>query len=520
MANDGRALAKDEAAPQAPTDRGIRDWKDKMKDLENLLGAFGNQHLAEAILGCDRQTKSLTAQQAEQVASLVGSFKSWKLGKSDPTGHVGRRFRANVCARLTEQFEKRGLTAPSHEEIFSLLVRGSYSQFHNKCIPDDQREAVVLPRDVERAELTPIQENVAPTRTAGEPKLSQPTPAAAALNAAARSSYHPVWVHRNTRYETPKDGILRGRIDQKLHYLTPDAADHWRGVIDADGYRQYEECKAALRTFSSGKLWREFVQVEGADGAVLLGAGAPHKDFIILKSLAELASANSAIHYALVDYSFYMLDSSFQAVDRMLTSSGLHDRVQLTPVMHDFLDLRSAEKLRLGDRRVAWFILGGTIGNINERQFLRSVASVASEGDLLVIGAETVELGAAEVVEEALAKKYQLPEIREFLRPALQAVWHELKLSGLIDEALSQLKPHVVSGIDNEHSVVEGTKTVEVAMTVKGRRMILLTSTRYDDEPLQQFAKRFGFISEAPVVSDLNPQYKLFPFRFIPTAAT
>jgi uncharacterized SAM-dependent methyltransferase len=165
-------------------------------------------------------------------------------------------------------------------------------------------------------------------------------------------------------------------------------------------------CNSALRKFTTEDLWRDFIKVEGAGGAVLLGAGAPHKDFIILKSWMEHSPAATSIHYALVDYSFYMLESSWRAVDRMLIRAGLSGRVQLTPIKHDFLDLRSAEKLRFGDQPVGWFILGGTIGNVNERHFFRSVASVASDGDFLIVGAETISPGAGEPLRQALTTEF------------------------------------------------------------------------------------------------------------------
>jgi hypothetical protein len=220
MADKDDLDREEEAGSQLSSFRGIRDWNEKRGALEPLLGAFGNQHLAEAILGYDSQTRSLTGQQAEQVNSLVGSFKSWRPGKSDPKGHVGRLFLASVAARIREQFEKQGLEPPAN--IGTIFLRGTYSRFY-ELIPGDRRTDIDPPRS---------------TRPEDPLVSAKSTPVAPAPSS---SNYHPFWIHRDARSETPKDGLVRGRIDQNLIYLTPDSADPWKGIIDADQYHQYEE---------------------------------------------------------------------------------------------------------------------------------------------------------------------------------------------------------------------------------------------------------------------------------------
>lgn len=296
--------------------KGIVEFSEKLEATKKLLDVYGSlEDLAEAVLGYSRQsgpqTPPLTLLQLSRVGSLRGSFKSWYPGKSDPEGHAGILFLDSIVDRILEFYVEEKLAPPPSERIRNVFWRGTYEEFY-EIIPPARRASAKLSRPKETKETEQ-----------GKDLLSTEEEA---------SEYQALWIRPSSRSETAKDGILRGRIDQKLHYLTPSSVDHWQAVIDSEQYHQYEECKAALRKFTVERLWLDFIRTERANGAVLLGAGAPKKDFIIIKSLAEHASLDDGIYYGLVDHSYYMLEASLHAIDRMLTFGGLKGRVQLSPL--------------------------------------------------------------------------------------------------------------------------------------------------------------------------------------------
>lgn len=177
--------------------------------------------------------------------------------------------------------------------------------------------------------------------------------------------------------------------------------------------------------------------------------------------------------------------------------------------------MRGSDKLRTGQRPVAWFILGGTIGNVDERSFFRSLREVAKPNDLLIVGAETLSADAA--ASSSVVGKYSIPEVKSFLYPAMQAIWHELNMIGSIEDALGRIETRLVPSPQNEYSTVAGAATVELSLPLdRGRKMVLLTSTRYNADSFYSFARTFKFEHELSVPSDLNPNYKLMVFRFLP----
>jgi hypothetical protein len=458
--------------------RGIRDWDEKREALRRLFGAFSERELATAILA---GTGQATANE-EQIVDLTGSFKSWYT--HNPTGSTGRSFLINVMRRLQEM----GCTY-NESTIRSVVVKGTYSEFYD-IIPEARRSALARPYNSETQEM--VQDD---------------------------DPFHPIWISRNPVDEiaTARTGFTCGRIDQKLYYLSPDAVEIWKSVIDAGQYRQYDECKSALQLFTAqSNVWRDIFESGVADGAIMLGAGAPPKDLIVIRSMLELVPGSSRVNYALVDFSNYMLKSTFRFVDATLVNAGSRTRVNLTPIEWDFINLTgTGAKLRSLGKNVVWFIPGGTIGNLNERDFFASVAREAMSGDLLVIGAETISSDEGGASESQLIAKYNIPEVRRFVETPLRSVWHEMGFNGTIQEALKLAKVRVVHDVDNPHSSVPEAATVEISLMVNNRKIVLLTSTRYDEGQLIAFAARNGFKHEHSVPSPLNERYKQLVFRYV-----
>lgn len=448
----------------------ITDWKAKLAAIDIVFGSSSARERAEFILGKEASE--------DEIEQLRTSFRSWH--RSDPIGHVGRRCMKCLAARLEE-------IGCAQENIAEIVRNGTYRDFYN-LLPESRRHALPVPASA-----------------TAEP-----------ADGAQQDSFHGMWIACDEAIETTRSALRNGRIDQKFHYLSPDAWEIWKGVIDSGSYHQYDECKHALQELCDQELWSGFFASDGADGVVMLGCGAPSKDIAIIDSML-LHTRQARLHYALVDFSHYMLIWSFRSVDGRLRNltEGQRERIDFHLVECDFLKLGGAgHLLRRKQQPVAWFILGGTIGNLNEREFFLSVSNDAEPGDLLVVGCETVGHDANGDKKTYLKKKYNTPELKRFIETPLHAVWRDLRQDENLKHALNRIKVDVVDGEHSGYSVVEGTLTVEMSLTVNRRKIALLTSSRYDEEHFKRFALHYAFRHALTVSSPINSDYKLFVFRF------
>lgn len=483
---ESAALPKPELAAAKPSTsskphRGIFDWDQKFDAIERLAtskgGGGNNQQIAAWILNVKENDKD-----AER---LSGSFKSWhwREGGSLPTGDIGRKFVAAVVAR----FQEFGCTS---ETAAAVLLYRPYQEFW-ELFPEKVRKALKTPSQLEAETHTLVRDH---------------------------DAFHPLWIARGLALERTKPN--RGRIDQKFYFLNPDSAHTWREVINSGQYRQYLECSDALDTFladEDDQVWRKFISSGKADGAVMLGGGGPSKDLAVIGSMLDQAPTDANLHYALVDISIYMLMSSVQLIDSSLILENRRGRVHLCPLIWDFMNLAGAgPKLRRPEKNVAWFLPGGTIGNLNEQAFFHSISQESEPGDLFIVGAETLGSADLEAEKTGLIKKYKHPAIRGFLGTPLRAAWHELKLQTSLDEALDNLAIDVVDGLGSRHSTVPGSAAVEIAVNANNEKIVLLTSTRYTESSFCETIEAHHFKHELTVPSRKNKNYKQFVFRKIP----
>lgn len=458
--------------------RGIYEWDLKFDAIEKLATSKGgggtDQQIAAWILKVDEKH--------DDAVRLAGSFKSWQYreGGSLPTGDIGKKFIAGLLERFKE-FDCTSLTAAA------IFQHRPYREFC-ELFSDHVRRALQPPGEIETHTQVRDQDR-----------------------------YHPLWIARGLVMERTKPN--RGKIDQKFYFLNPDSAHTWREVISSGQYRQYIECSDALETFladEDSQIWRKFISSGTADGAIMLGGGGPSKDMAIIGSMLDHAPTDSKVHYSLVDISIYMLMSSVQLIDSSLILERRRARVELSPVIWDFMNLLGAgPKLRRPGKNVAWFLPGGTIGNLDEQAFFHSISEEAEPGDLLILGAEMLGHQDFEAEKAILTRKYRQPAIRGFLGTPLRAAWHELKLPMSLDEALDNIKIDLVDGLSSRHSTIPGSAAVEIFVEVNGEKTVLLTSTRYTESSLcEAIARHFKF--EQAVPSGKNKNYKQLIFRYIP----
>ncbi|AVT81418.1 L-histidine N(alpha)-methyltransferase [Rhodopseudomonas palustris] len=451
---------------------GIPDWDKKRQAFGIMFGTYGEKDFVATIFDGDSNVSE------ERITSVVGSFKSWYIHK--PQSH--KEFFNRLAERLTVWFKQQ-----NKELIINgrMIIDGTYDELY-ALIPKHARVGLPLPAfdhsPQDELDLEAIE--------------------------------HPVWVSRTYSIETAREGLKSGKLDQRLYYLNPDSADYWKQLIDAEQYNQFFECKEALEFLVSTTTWTDFFKEQNSDGIVMLGGGSPTKDLVLIKSLLTLKPDVEHIHYALVDISQYMLMSAFRLIDSTLRRIQVRSRVQLNTLCWDFMDLLGARKrLRREGKNVAWVLPGGTIGNLDELRFFNSVAAKSVPGDLLVLGAETRGSHTFEELREILANKYRHEAFRNFIIGPLKSIWHNLDDAKSFHGALDHLKMDVVDGLEFGHSRIPGAVSVEISVEVANRKVVLLTSTRYEEQQLIDYAGKRSFELVNIIASKRNPEFKQFVFK-------
>jgi hypothetical protein len=279
-------------------------------------------------------------------------------------------------------------------------------------------------------------------------------------------------------------GLRNGEIDVSEFYNTPEAAHAWTALVESNSYVMYSDCLRSLNSLVESADWSEALAEGRYNAAVSLGGGgSPEKDLILARALmAPLADADSAgwLHYVIYDMSWYMIQGSQRLLGPRLRREALDARVRIEPIVEDFL--RLDEKFRRPDtwQNVVWAIFGGTIGNVSERDFFRSIKGSSRVKDLLIVGLDTHDGEEWSQFATRMEKQYRSKELDALLTSMHTTPCPEVAVSvrrRLADEP----KYNVPESWIAEFRIREG-----------GKDRILATSTRYVLEEFLNFARTVG----------------------------
>lgn len=179
-------------------------------------------------------------------------------------------------------------------------------------------------------------------------------------------------------------------VDQRFTYTSRVSVDKWNELIDDDVYDVYRSCKNVLGKFlKQNKTWATLADERRLGSVVMLGAGAFGKDREILRDLLRRGFFNhSVLRYAQFDSSFYMLTDTLGNLERWLGNQKLAESVQLVSCCGDFLKVNEWHDVvrphKPGQHKVL-FILGATVGNLDETRLLDVLERTTKPGDLLVV---------------------------------------------------------------------------------------------------------------------------------------
>lgn len=316
------------------------------------------------------------------------------------------------------------------------------------------------------------------------------------------------------QFESLSSGVRAGHLDTRHYYSNADAATAWSELVSADAYPTYDQCKAGLLRLTEDPQWQAALTAARPTALVMLaGGGSPTKDLVLLRSLLlQSRDSKHKITLVLADNAPYMLHYSMEILERAVRELPGHERVILDPVVEDVLTL-GREPLFSRKGNAVFTIAGGTIGNLRELTFFRSLAVVARAGDLLVVSADTVDDMSAEEMEQVLTKKYDHAQVRRFIEPGVRAVLGEFKSREPIDAVLERVTVRVISNATPRLSDVPESTCVTLVLRHGRRDVILASSTRYSVDAFIEFAAQHGWTRVCVVASPLNPHFVQMCFK-------
>lgn len=305
-------------------------------------------------------------------------------------------------------------------------------------------------------------------------------------------------------HEELEHSLSTGKTDQKFLYLDLESVRLWRRLIQDRKYKTYDHCLAALHELLRSTLWKEAVTAGQLDCIVDLGVGAGSKDLEIIKSFAQIAP-DRRVRFVIVDTSWPMLEETIKGIRTNFPRRNRLFKVQ--PCKADFLNLAAYRHEIRGEKSSAFFILGNTFGNVPEATLMRSIQRATQPADLLVIGAEFLDIDTKESTIDEMIQHYDTADLRELATTPIRLRRHDINLETL--RRTVRFRPSRPA----EFSDLKGSIAVVISIEWKGDELIVAYSNRYADAQFVPFIEDFGFIHKKTFPSPSNPNYRHVVFE-------
>ena len=316
------------------------------------------------------------------------------------------------------------------------------------------------------------------------------------------SGLHTVHVDIDHQHYDIRSAIDHRHLDQKYLYFDYQSAQNWKKLTKAyNRYPTFRYCLETLSDFVSSRWFSQAVTSGRISSVVMLGAGSPQKDMVILDRFAQSHSYNDKhpLNYVIVDTSAHMI---LETVKELRAFGG--DRykrfVNMVTVQADFMKLQHIQdrladqgvSLRNGDENIVFFIPGGTISNVDEEHFMKSVRAVSVRGDLLVVGVEFIDLTDSEKYMTRLKAKYDHAELRGLVIPPVFWMLSDKEKGEVIAE-----RGQSFIGVDvlekEGPSSLKHLVTVSITAKIEDQSVTLATANRYRKDEFISFVAQYGF---------------------------
>ena len=323
---------------------------------------------------------------------------------------------------------------------------------------------------------------------------------------ASDDAAYAIWFYDDLNFEGPDEGVGIGRIGGSQFYTVPAAVKAWGAIVDSDHYPTYLDCIAGLRGLLDTKEWKDLVALGTADAVIALaGGGSPEKDWVLMKSLADTTKVEK-LEYRIVDISPYMIHRAARLLRERLRKYSLADRFCLTWRCENILNLDERGRFNrcASWGNAIWTLLGGTLGNLNECAFFRSLSAPSKPGDILVVGVDTCEGLDLEDWAQNMVSRYESKELDELLLAPFRGVLNRNDSEPIVK---ARVVPKEEARMFTE---ISNSPTVTFTADIRGenRPAVLAHSTRYDVEALVKFAAKYSWRHLRTVAAPNNSTFR------------
>jgi len=478
----------------------LNDWTRKIVALKILFNADGFPALVDEVFG--------------DAVFKEEEFYREKLTENMHTWYDGVPTRTPRAIKLFEYIAYR--LACDESVTAQMLMRSTFDEFINLLPKARRAEAQgkneILPQSIFMDDDVPVT-NLEKTDNSIRVRLKR-------LN----TDIFPMYVFEDGDAPSVRQAAVGGAMDQRVFYQHPDSAVFWESIVTAQHYPTYDKCK-----YSLDKLWRSQIFLDEMahnppDAIVMLGGGGAFgKDVSTISAFLGTGSYTEAnpLRYALFDISPWMLRRSLARLAAHWTQTDWGDKVAIELFTGDLMKLNSGARkreLRHGAKFVVWSLTGGTIGNISEAEFFRSLNLVSVPGDTLVLSASvklrsTVQKAEEEPDDESTSR-YLSPSVKSLLRNPLRDLIHELGSRKSVSSVMDALKTRFENGDLEGVTNVPDSHSMIMTADIDGFPCDVFNHTSYCPDALVAFALTKGWSHIDTVYPDhFSPDFAQFYFK-------
>ena len=476
---------------------GIRDWSAKKALLKALYCVGNNKALVQEVVEGwpwikeDRDVKNA-------VEKCYDTFRRWD--RSKPSGERSHQFWNQIISDKFSGVSKSRLWSCSIVEFVGYCIHlpdikiavDDVIRDSDACLDEDTKNLLRKQVD-ERSQDLPTIEPI--------------------LEMSSAIEHYCMHCHTATNFEGPEEGLRRGRIQSGQFFNIPASTKAWAALVESKGYGMYLDCLLSLKKMVQSDCWKDVVGSGAYDVAVTLaGGGSPEKDWVLATNVLGASNGQGlGLEYMIIDISRYMIHESAKSLHRRLVKNGLNRQVQVSWWNDDILtlDVRFPRPARW--KSVVWALLGGTIGNMSEFDFFRSIAGPSKAGDLLVIGIDTFDAESAKEFEERIHSQYPCKETDALLLAPL-----EITAAGPRGDGVSVKVSFPAQQDESEYSDVPKSRTAvfSIPSVAAGNGdTVLAVSTRYAIEEFLEYARQFGWEHLGAATSSSNSTFRQLMLR-------
>ncbi|MBI1336555.1 MAG: hypothetical protein GC164_06295 [Phycisphaera sp.] len=368
---------------------GIRDWVAKRRLLVLMFDA--SNHVALLVKWVQAYNKSIPPISSLDEEKVLQAAQKWH--HSTPDKYY----------QFWEWIVKKelGLTSVTPHRLWSSSFV-NFIEVLRRELPMGWVDAIMLQKILDAPKNKLGEDQCAALRRMIEPELN--------VCDSRSSQCWPMETPLDEQFEGVLTGIKAGQLCSWHCFLTPEAARSWNSLVENGNYAMYSVCLRSLGDLLQTSAWKNAVTNQTYNvGVALAGGGSPEKDVLLAHALATATQQN--VQYWMVDVSHDMMHESQGRIHRSLEKMQLANRIALRSRRADILRLHRWFHRPYDWNAAVWAILGGTIGNLPEREFFDSIASPTVAGDLLVVGLDTHDGEQWDEFQERIRSQYQGEEV-------------------------------------------------------------------------------------------------------------